>query len=307
MKTAAAISFLLLVSSFSPARSTSNLADDAWLPASPGVLVGKRIATTISLKKLPAASVAGSSGTQAMVMTGPSEQTISRVLLVKKDNATAALNLEQTVKHVRMTIVSPLGKSVYDSDNAFERDLVTSALSQHYDPYINKTQKSQYGGTKAGPSKKGGSGAQDAYFEGLWMMNLPVLVKESAFQGVLLQRIPRSAAAGTAWTDTVRTDKSVTVNKYQVLGREGELLRLKLLSSLLPGSAQNQAASSGNASAMSTTNAMTFTGEVTVRQATGLIEDLRVTKQSSVTVSSSSGKSLQNESAATVELHNTVE
>jgi hypothetical protein len=302
MKTAAAISFLLLISSFTPAPRS--WADEGWLPASPSVLVGKRIATTISLKKLPSPSEAGSPGSQAMVMTGPSEQTISRVLLVKKDAAADALTLEQTVKHVRMTIVSPLGKSVYDSDNAFERDLVTSALSQHYDPYINKTQKSQYGGTKV--AKKAGAG-QDAYFEGLWMMNLPVLVREPAFQGVLLQRIPKSAAVGTAWIDTVRTDKSITVNKYQVLAREGEVLRLKLLSSLLPGSTQNQAASSGNTSASSTTTALTFAGEVSVRQATGLIEDLRATRQSSVTVNSSSGKSLQNESAATVELHNTVE
>lgn len=273
---------------------------DEWKLADPTVLAGKQITSLVSLKREPAAaSTDGSSG--RVVVGGPSEQTVSRMLLVKKSTSTS-LVLEQTVKRVQMTIESPLGKSVYDSDNAFERDQITSGLSQRYDPYINKVHKSDYTTTPAQPKQP----TSDEGFESVWTLNLPTLIGVPSLQGMFISRLPLSATVGAGWVDTIRSEKGTTVNKYQVLNAQGDLLKLKLASELLPGAQPRVVASSkGNSPVTSTIKTLTYTGEVNIRRATGFIEELHLTKNSSASINAA-GKTLQNTSVAIVELHNTL-
>ena len=288
---------VLAASSFTPASSVQEA-------PTPSFLAGKQVKSTIVLKKSSGASPSGPQGNQSVSIAGPTDQTISRVLSVKKDKGDDFL-LERSVKRVQMTLLSVLGKSVYDSDNTFERDQVTSALGQRYDPYINKSFKVVY----RPKSNSTDQTARDPRFEGLWSINMPTLLKETALQGILLPELPKTLAVGSTWVDSVTSGGNTTVNRYTVLKKDGDLWRLQLDSREAPVARQSQAASSatgaGGAPATGLVSTTTYKGELRVRLSSGFIEELRLTKESASRVTAA-GQAIQNNSSATVLIQNTL-
>lgn len=300
--------------------SVKNSATTAWLaaglsglvaltPAQPRTerlpslqfLVGKSVTSEVLLKKTEAPAASAAQGT--VMMAGPSEQAITRVLTIKKSKTADELLLEQAIKRVQLTIVSPLGRSVYDSENSFERDAVTAALGQRYDPYIAKPRTSRY---PAGTPLT--SAAPDPSFESIWTTNVPMLSSKASLQGFVLA-LPTDVAPGKKWQDSVRVGSSLTVNQYQVLKKEGDALQVSLVSRLLANSQASQT-SSGAApgfavSATNTVSALEYQGELRVRQASGFIEELHLTKHSAA-VANAGGQALKNDSYAKVDITNTV-
>lgn len=286
----------------------------AFAPATPlaesqaqpslGFLVGKQVTSVVRLSKAPAATNASARGGAAVVMTGPSEQVISRAFAVRKGKAADELLVEQLIQRVQMTVVSPLGKSEYDSNNSFERDLVTAALGQRYDPYISKPRTSVYS-TRTSPAAP----AADPKFESVWTTNLPTLCGTSAVQGIVLARVPANPSPGSTWVDSVRNGQTTTVNQYKVLKKDGDLLTLALASRLAPGARQAQTSTGtgpgGMASATSTTSVVNYDGELRVRQASGFVEEMHLTKHTSGVINAA-GQSMTNETTAKVDLANTI-
>jgi hypothetical protein len=274
-------------------------------PSQPSLqfLLGKRVTSVVQLKKTEASPAAAMQG--AVAMAGPSEQSITRVLAVKKGKTTEELLVEQAIKRVQLTIVSPLGRSVYDSENAFERDAVTSALGQRYDPYIDKPRTGSY--RPGGPAAT--LLATDASFESIWTTNVPALGRNALLQGILLAPLPATLAQGSQWTDSVRTGATMTVNQYQVLKKEGDLLQVSLASRLAAGQQRGQASGAAGTgvqvSATSTVSTLEYNGELRVRQASGFIEELHLTKHSAAVVKAG-GQSLPNDSYAKVDIVNTI-
>lgn len=265
-------------------------------------LLGKRVTSVVQLQKTEAPAAAAMQG--AVTMAGPTEQSIARVLAVNKGKTPDELLVEQAIKRVQLTIVSPLGRSVYDSENSFERDAVTSALGQRYDPYIDKPRTSSYrpGSPAATPP------APDASFESIWTTNVPALSTSNLLQGIVLAGLPATLAQGSKWTDSVRTGATITVNQYQVLKKEGDLLQVSL-ASRLAGQQQGQASGATGAgvqvSATSTVSALEYNGELRVRQASGFIEELHLTKHNAAVVRAG-GQALSNDSYAKVDIVNTI-
>lgn len=290
---------MLAASSFTLASSVP----EASTPT-PSFLMGKQVKSTIVLKKSPGSTPSGSQGNRSVSMAGPSDQTISRVLSVTKDKGDDLL-LERSVKRVQMTIVSVLGQSIYDSDNTFERDPVTSALGQRYDPYINKPFKVVY----RPKSNSTDQTARDSKFEVLWSTNMPALLKETALQGILLPELPKNLAPGSTWVDSVTNQGNTTVNRYTVVKKEGDLWHLKLDSQQAPTALQSPGTSSATGAGSGTTASIVGTiiykGDLRVRQSSGFIEELRLTKESASTVIAA-GQTMQNNSSATVLIQNTL-
>lgn len=279
--------------------------DKANVLTMPASWAGKQIVSTVTLKQSEREpAVAAQAGASVMV-AGPSDQMVARILSVKKDKSSEDLLLEQVVKRVQMTIVSPLGRSNYDSDNTFERDPVTAALGQRYDPYINKPYKAVYR-SKTGSAEQVG---KDPRFDNLWTMHVPNLQQNTALQGVLLAHLPAVPTQGTIWTDSIRIGEVLTINRYEVLSRSGDVLRLHLDSQLGAGSAQRQtssaASSAGMVSASSTVSAVTYQGELQVRQDSGFIEELRLTKKAAASVNAG-GQTLHNNTDAVVVIQNKI-
>lgn len=264
-------------------------------------LVGKQVTSVVLLKKADAPAVSAAQGT--VMMAGPSEQVITRVLAVGKGKTTDELLLEQAIRRVQLTIVSPLGRSVYDSENSFERDVVTAALGQRYDPYVGKPRTSRYpSGTPATPA------STDASFESIWTTNVPALGAKAPLQGFVLT-LPADAAPGKKWQDSVRTGSSLTVNNYQILTKEGDVLQVSLASRLLANSQPGQTSSGAGpgfaVTATNTVSALDYQGELRVRQASGFIEELHLTKHSAA-VANAGGQALRNETYAKVDITNTI-
>lgn len=268
-----------------------------------GFLIGKHVTSVVRLSKAPATNNSAQGGT-AVVMTGPSEQVISRAFAVRKGKAADELLVEQLVQRVQMTVVSPLGKSEYDSNNSFERDLVTAALGQRYDPYISKPRTSVY------PNRtNSATPVADPKFESVWTTNLPTLCGTNVVQGIVLAHVPANPNPGSAWVDSVRNGQTMTVNRYKVVKKDGDLLMLALTSRLAPGVRQSQTSSSagpsGMASATSTINVVEYDGELRVRQASGFVEEMHLTKHT-VSVVNAAGQSMTNEATAKVDLTNSI-
>ncbi|MBC8084619.1 MAG: hypothetical protein H7Z21_15585 [Hymenobacter sp.] len=269
-----------------------------------GFLIGKRVTSVVRLSKTPAATDASAQGGAAVVMTGPSEQVISRAFAVRKGKADDELLVEQLIQRVQMTVVSPLGKSEYDSNNSFERDLVTSALGQRYDPYVSKPRTSVY------PTQTSTTApAADPKFESVWTTNLPLLCGTNVVQGIVLARVPANPSPGSTWVDSVRSGQTTTVNQYKVVKKDDDLLTLTLASRLAPGVRQPQTSSSagpgGTASATSTVNVVEYNGELRVRQVSGFVEEMHLTKHTSGVINAA-GQSMTNEATAKVDLANTI-
>lgn len=286
----------------------------AFAPATPlaesqaqpslGFLIGKHVTSVVRLSKTPAATNNRAQGGTAVVMTGPSEQVISRSFAVRKGKVDDELLVEQLIQRVQMTVVSPLGKSEYDSNNSFERDLVTAALGQRYDPYISKPRTSVY------PTRTStATPAADPNFESVWTTNLPALCGTNVLQGILLAHVPANPSPGSTWVDSVRNGQTTTVNQYKVVKKDGDLLTLALASRLAPGVRQSQTSSSagpsGMASATSTVNVVEYNGELRVRQASGFVEEMHLTKHTAGVVNAA-GQSMTNEATAKIDLANTI-
>lgn len=264
-------------------------------------LAGKHITSVVVMKKADAPSVSAAQGT--VTMAGPSEQAITRILTVKPGKTADELLLEQAIKRVQLTIVSPLGRSVYDSENSFERDAVTAALGQRYDPYISKPRTSRYpAGTPLAPA------TTDASFDNIWSTNVPTLNSTVLLRGLVVT-LPAGATPGKKWQDSVRVGSSLTVNEYQILKKEGDILQVSLASHLLPNSQPSETSSGAGpgfaVSATSTVNALDYQGDLRVRQASGFIEELHLTKHSASVVKAG-GQALSNDSYAKVDITNTV-
>ncbi|MBT9395148.1 hypothetical protein KLP40_18415 [Hymenobacter sp. NST-14] len=266
----------------------------------PAYLAGKKVVSTIKLAKLESGGAAPAGS--GISVAGPSDQLISRRLQVKKTGSGGELSLERIVQQVQMTVVSVLGKSVYDSDNTFEQDQVAAALGQRYDPYVRKTFKAVYQPATGAVSQKD----TDPKFDNLWSQNIPNLVSVPAFQGFFLRLPAKSASPGSTWKDSVEVGSTIWLTTYKVLSKQGETLTVQIINHRQVG-AGSTPQTNRNGSVTATSNGDTrYEGEARVRQDSGFIEELNLTKQANSTVSAL-GQNVINSTSSRITVKNTVE
>ncbi|MFD2784024.1 hypothetical protein [Hymenobacter rubripertinctus] len=280
---------------------------DGRLPAlpkgfDPAYLAGKKIVSTIKLSKVENGASPAATGGSSISVAGPSDQLISRRLQVKKTGSSGELSLERIVQQVQMTVVSVLGKSVYDSENTFEQDQVAAALGQRYDPYVRKTFKSVYQPTTGTLSQQD----TDPKFDNLWSQNVPNLISVPAFQGFFLRLPPKSVSPGSSWKDSVVVGSTTWLNTYKVLSQQGEILVVRIENRGLTGAGSTSQTNRSGAVTATSTSDTSYEGEARVRQSSGFIEELDVMKKSNATVLAL-GQNMRNSTTSRITVKNTVD
>ena len=182
-----------------------------------------------------------------------------------------------TIPKIKVIVDSEGQKSVYDSDNIFERDPMANAMGNRFDPLVNKIFKIDYDVLGDVISKE----EVNAVFKKFWMGRCPVFYTPELWQAkVFFSKLADvSISLNFSWKDSSSTEVQFYITQYTITNITDGKVTLSFEGSIKPLNPPNSSLPQGTI----TEKGDKYKGEMIVDRKTYLILKTSLTMVSELT------------------------